>query len=143
MPSIAQFGESIELTEALLPKYSSTSELVLPLTFYSLSKVNENLTLFVHVFGPIQIDAEKTPALVAQWDGWPLRGNFPTSQWNAGEHLGFRVVVPLSPNNPPGEYRVEMGWYYSETRTRLPVNASMHTTHDNVVWLGNFILRRD
>ena len=143
MPPIAQFGESIELTEALLPQISSTSELVLPLTFHSLSKVSDDLTLFVHVFGPIRNDAVKTPALVSQWDGWPLRGNFPTSQWDSGEHLGFRIVVPLSPNNPPGEYRVEIGWYYSATGTRLPVKASMHTTHDNAIWLGNFILRKD
>jgi hypothetical protein len=50
------------------------------------------------------------------------------------------VAVPLPANAPPGEYRVELGWYESSTGARLPVSAAKREIHDNVLVLGNFIL---
>jgi hypothetical protein len=139
-PPLVHFGERIALTEARLPKVSRDGELVLPLTFRSLAPVGADFTLFVHLFGPLDSGAEQPPALLSQWDGWPLRGNFATSGWKAGEQLGFRVTVPLPDDAPAAEYRVELGWYDSASRTRLPISAATRETHDNVLVLGSFAL---
>jgi len=138
--ALAQFGEHIVLTAAQLPKVANASPLVLPLTFRSLAALEADFTLFVHVFGPLEPAGQQPPALLSQWDGWPLHDNFATSGWKAAERLGFRVAVPLPANAPPGEYRVELGWYESSTGARLPVSAAKREIHDNVLVLGNFIL---
>ncbi len=138
--ALAQFGERIVLTAAQLPKATNASQLVVPLTFRSLAAMEADFTLFVHILGPLAPTGEHPPALLSQWDGWPLHGNFATSSWKAGEWLGLRVAVPLPADAPPGEYRVELGWYESATGTRLPVSAATRETHDNVLVLGSFVL---
>ncbi len=142
-PPPTYFGESIELTKAMLPAASGGTELVLPLTFRSLAPMSADLTLFVHVLGPLDSRAENAPPLLSQWDSWPLRGHFATSDWNTGEQLGFRVTVPLPAYSPPGEYRVELGWYDSVSGARLPVTTATRETHDNVLALGSFLLSKE
>jgi hypothetical protein len=139
-PPLAYFGERVALMAEQLPKIASGTDIVLPLTFRSLGPVGADLTLFVHVFGPYDSDS-KSPALLSQWDGWPLRGHYATSGWKVGEQLGFRVTVPLPTDSSPGEYRVELGWYEAVTGTRLPVSAATRESHDNVLVLGSFTLR--
>ncbi|MBN1657661.1 MAG: glycosyltransferase family 39 protein [Anaerolineae bacterium] len=50
----------------------------------------------------------------AQVDKLPAGPLYPTEQWAAGElvRIPLRLLVPVS--TPPGEYRIELGWYRFE-----------------------------
>ncbi len=66
-------------------------------------------TLFVHV-----IDSQGN--LIAQSDGEPHGGQYPTSLWAAGE----RVLDERELAVPAGEYQLFVGWYRWDTGERLP-----------------------
>jgi hypothetical protein len=69
--------------------------------------------VFVHMLGD-------TPEAVAQGDGPPLTGDYPTSMWATGETIADLHVVPLPGDLPAGEYRLLVGMYDLETLKRLP-----------------------
>ena len=54
-----------------------------------------------------------TPAndKVAQTDGWPWDGYFPTAQWAAGEQVLDPRRLRLPANAEPGSYVLRVGWY--------------------------------
>jgi hypothetical protein len=69
--------------------------------------------VFVHLLG----DAPKP---VAQGDGPPLGGDYPTSMWATGETIVDPHPVLLPGDLPVGEYRLLVGMYELETLERLP-----------------------
>ncbi len=69
--------------------------------------------VFVHILGD-------QPEPVAQADGPPLLGDYPTSMWAAGERIADPHTLTLPPNLPEGEYRLLVGMYDLETLARLP-----------------------
>lgn len=75
-----------------------------------------NLTAFVHVL-------DSAGKLVAQHDGPPALGQFPTAFWQPGDRLADAHPIRLPPNLPPGAYRLEFGLYDAQTLARLPVVA--------------------
>ncbi|MFN8483233.1 MAG: hypothetical protein U0768_09360 [Anaerolineae bacterium] len=95
----------------------------------ALQSIPDDLTLFVHVLGP-------DGATVAQADGEPLGATYPTSRWRAGERIvESRPLPPL----PPGQYRVQVGWYNRASGERLPVPGSA----ENAVDLGTLTVGAD
>ena len=77
-------------------------------------------TTFVHV-----LDA--SGALVAQRDSPPMDGQFPTSYWQAGDHIADRKLIELPDGLPAGTYALEFGMYDSRSLARLKV-VSGHVT---------------
>jgi hypothetical protein len=69
--------------------------------------------VFVHLLG----DGLKP---VAQGDGPPLSGDYPTSMWGTGETIADPHPVSLPGDLPTGEYRLLVGMYELETLQRLP-----------------------
>lgn len=69
--------------------------------------------VFVHLL-------EDKPRPVAQGDGPPLMGDYPTSMWAAGEVIADPHPVALPSDLPPGEYHLLVGMYDLETMKRLP-----------------------
>lgn len=68
-------------------------------------------TVFVHL-----LDAQVN--VVAQFDGPPAGGQYPTSLWDPGEIIvGERAINGLS----PGRYTLQVGLYRPDTGERLPV----------------------
>ena len=59
--------------------------------------------------------------MVAQFDGPPLSGLLPTSQWTPGSLLIDRRKIDLPQDLAGGDYRFLVGLYGLETGTRLPV----------------------
>jgi hypothetical protein len=59
--------------------------------------------------------------IVGQVDAWPLQGTHPTSQWTPGEIVDDPYLVQLDAELPPGQYRLQIGWYLLSTLRRLPV----------------------
>ena len=69
--------------------------------------------VFVHLLGD-----EHTP--LAQGDGPPLMGYYPTRMWAAGEAFSDPYVISLPADLPSGEYRLAVGMYHLETMERVP-----------------------
>jgi 4-amino-4-deoxy-L-arabinose transferase-like glycosyltransferase len=69
--------------------------------------------VMVHLLG-----AEPEP--VAQGDGPPLMGDYPTSVWSSGEVIVDPHSIVLPADIPQGQYRLLVGMYNLETLVRLP-----------------------
>jgi hypothetical protein len=54
-------------------------------------------------------DSEGTT--VAQADGWPRGGTYPTLQWLPGEVVDDSYTIPIPSGLPPGEYTLLVGMY--------------------------------
>jgi hypothetical protein len=88
--------------------------LPLTLTWESLATTGADHTVFVHLVG-----VGNRP--LAQVDGQPLGGAYPTSYWDAGERLADPHRLPIPAELPPGEYRLLAGMYLLSTGERLPL----------------------
>jgi hypothetical protein len=69
-------------------------------------------TVFVHL-------VDSLGELVAQVDGPPLQGNYPTTFWTTGEHLRDVHYLTIPDHLPSDEYRLRVGLYGLETGERL------------------------
>jgi hypothetical protein len=110
---IANFGGQIRLIGYdWLDRPAKAGEQI-PITFYweTLAAPGQNLTLFIHL-----VDA--TNRQVAGFDAPPA---FPTAYWQPGYRLADPRLLSLPKDLPPGEYRVQLGWYNPETGVRLPL----------------------
>ena len=65
-------------------------------------------TVFVHLLGP-------NGQIVAQHDGPPASGNFPTIDWRPGDLIVDPHAIPA----PPGSYAVEVGLYDPKSGARV------------------------
>jgi hypothetical protein len=54
----------------------------------------------------------------------PGKGEYPTTSWIPGEYLADPYILPVSPDTPAGEYRIEVGLYSPLDGTRLPVSTA-------------------
>jgi hypothetical protein len=78
--------------------------------------------VFVHLLGA-------GPEPVAQGDGPPLMGDYPTTMWAPGEIVADPHPVTLPADLAPGQYRLLVGMYDLETLARL---ARLDGAGDNV-----------
>jgi hypothetical protein len=102
-------------------------ELHLLLYWQALAPIAENYTAFVHL-------RNGNNATVAQDDGPPLGGFYPTSLWRPGEIVPDHRLIRLPENLPPGEYELRAGMYLLTTLERLPVADD--ASGENAVVLG-------
>jgi hypothetical protein len=75
-------------------------------------------TMFAHLFDPA--DAGH---IVAQKDGMPREGAYPTSNWMAGEVVSDTIRLSLD-QVPPGSYRLTLGLYDGRTGERLAATTA-------------------
>ncbi|MEA3345598.1 MAG: glycosyltransferase family 39 protein [Chloroflexota bacterium] len=59
--------------------------------------------------------------LIAQWDGRPRRGEYPTYRWLQGEEVIDSCILKIPANAPEGYYPLWVGMYDIVGRDRLPV----------------------
>ncbi len=88
--------------------------LLLQVTWQPLLPFNRDLKIFVHL-----VDANNH--VLAQYDGQPLSGDYPTSQWIPGELIENVYPLLFPADVPPGPYRLFLGLYDEVTMARLPV----------------------
>lgn len=112
----AVFGEQIALLEYALSQQDDA--VIITLTWQALAPIRTNYTRFVHLLAT----PDQPPA--AQNDSYPLGNSYPTSQWQTGEIVVERVVLPLA-NVPPGQYQLAIGFYENlgSTFPRLPSDS--------------------
>jgi 4-amino-4-deoxy-L-arabinose transferase-like glycosyltransferase len=104
----------------------------LALVGYDLTAAPAEVTLYWQATGPVPADytvfihvLDAAGNKVAQADGQPQAGNYPTSWWSAGEVVADRHLLPPDAvaNLPPGAYTLSVGFYDPGTGERLPVSA--------------------
>jgi len=111
-PVTANFAGQIELLG-----YDTTlqpGELAVTLHWRALQPPVEDYSVFVHL-----LDAEGQ--IVAQHDGQPQNGAYPTSVWDRGEVVADEHILDLPADLPAGRYRLRVGWYLPASGDRLPV----------------------
>jgi 4-amino-4-deoxy-L-arabinose transferase-like glycosyltransferase len=120
-PVNAMLGEQIKLLGYDFRQNASS----LDFTFFwqALVPPPKDYTVFVHV-------RNAAGDVVAQQDGPPVEGVYPTSLWDAGEIIQDGISVPLN-ELAPGQYEVIVGLYDFVTGERLPVEG----TSDGTVFL--------
>jgi hypothetical protein len=82
------------------------------LVWQALGETDQNYKVFVHLFNA-------AGGLVAQSDAEPANWTRQTSGWQAGEFVIDTHTLNLRPDLPPGEYRLAVGIYDSNTGRRL------------------------
>jgi hypothetical protein len=86
--------------------------LALTLYWQAVQRPKRDYTAFIHVL-------DSGGRIVAQTDGQPVAGTYPTTAWDPGEIVADQHVLQLPPNVPPGRYQVIAGMYLLETGARL------------------------
>jgi 4-amino-4-deoxy-L-arabinose transferase-like glycosyltransferase len=88
------------------------------------------VTLYWAPSGPLAADytvfahlVDEAGDIVAQGDGPPRGGRYPTTAWAAGEHLADAHVIRLPSDAPPGTYHLLVGLYDAQSGARLPLVA--------------------
>jgi 4-amino-4-deoxy-L-arabinose transferase-like glycosyltransferase len=87
------------------------------LAWRTLRPMERDYTVFMHL-------VDRDGKLWAQADSQPLGGTRPTSRWQPGETVIDRVALPLAAEMPPGEYRLQAGWYELASMQRLPASGA-------------------
>jgi hypothetical protein len=105
-----QGGIALELADYTLQGNS----LQVDLNWQVAGETNDNLTVFVHLYGP-------DGTLVTQADGYPLRGMLPFWLWEPGRTMQDHRVLTFPADAPPGTYQVGVGVYDQASAVRQPV----------------------
>lgn len=130
-PLSVTLGQSIELVGYRLESspVKPNSTLSLTLIWQALGVPTEDYNLFVHILDP------STGTLIAQYDGSPLGGAFPTSHWEPGDMVQVKITFQLSADAQPGVYPVLAGMYSYPSIVRLAVNSNRPYAENNLIWL--------
>jgi hypothetical protein len=71
-------------------------------------------TVFTHI-------VDGSGDVVAQYDGWPVHGQWPATCWQAGEAVVDPISVSLPADVIPGDYQLLVGLYDAGDGQRLPL----------------------
>ena len=87
-----------------------------------------SVTLYWQALRPMEIGyhvfthlATSSGQVVAQQDGVPRQGAYPTDLWQIGEVVADTYQVTVDPAIAPGKYELEVGMYRLENQKRLQV----------------------
>ena len=113
-PANASFGDQIELMgyDAVVQE----GMLGVVLHWRGIEPPRADYTVFVHL-----VDANGQ--VVAQHDGQPQDGAYPSSVWDTNEVVRDEHVLLLPSDLPDGDYFLRVGLYLLETGARLPVDG--------------------
>jgi 4-amino-4-deoxy-L-arabinose transferase-like glycosyltransferase len=78
--------------------------------------IEHDYTVFVHL-------VNESNEIVAQVDGQPVQGDYPTRLWRINEQVRDRHLLQIPEDLPAGEYSLRVGLYRLETADRLPVST--------------------
>jgi hypothetical protein len=109
---VVVFGNQIAMRGAAAAYDASVRQTRVELWWDALESIPSDLTVFVHL-------VDEDQRVVANGDGPPLEGGFPTSMWEAGDQIADPHVIPVTAELPEGQYAVVVGWYDPSTGARL------------------------
>lgn len=105
--------------------------LFLTLYWHAAEPISGDWTAFAHVGTGLE-----GSALIAQRDGAPCVGLYPTSQWHPGEVIPDSFAITLPPDAPPGEYPIAVGWYAYPSLERLALKSADQPLPDHRAIIG-------
>ena len=122
------FDDKIALLDIEVPdnQLQPGGQFPVTLTWQALAPIEQNYTVFVQIL-------DDRDRIVGQVDAWPRQGTHPTGQWATGEIVHDPYMIQLQGNLPPGQYRLQVGWYLLATLHRLPVLDDSGTPIDDKV----------
>ena len=103
----------------------------LTLFWQALTRLPSDYTVFLHL-------RDGAGVTVAQRDGMPVEGSYPTSRWQPGETVIDPITLSLPENLPAGNYQFYVGLYRLETLERLAVANDL--SGENAIFLGEISL---
>ncbi|MEA3346035.1 MAG: glycosyltransferase family 39 protein [Chloroflexota bacterium] len=114
-----QMGDRVSLIGYDLPRGEVLvgGEVELGLHWRARGSVSEDYNIFVHL-----VDSEGE--IVAQGDGPPVSGSYPTGIWEEGEVIVDTHTIYLPRDLPSGGYQILVGLYRLDTLIRLPALTS-------------------
>jgi hypothetical protein len=112
-PSIRLVGYDVDLQSGSTDDLPSDS-LKVTLYWEAAAAPEEDYAVFVHLL-------DEEGRLVAQHDGPPLQGDFPTWAWKEGDRIRDLHLLSLPSDWKAGIYRLIVGMYHPGYATRLPV----------------------
>jgi hypothetical protein len=95
---------------------SSPSAIQVTLHWQAIGTMADDYTVFVHLLVP-------DGAILAQGDGPPLSGFYPTSYWDPGERVIDQHLIPVEASTIPEGAQIALGMYLPQTGERLPVTG--------------------
>jgi hypothetical protein len=134
-----QLGENIELlgyevsTDSQQGQAKPGDQVRLKLIWRARNAVGQSYKVFVHVMG-----ADGT--LLVQQDGVPGNWAWPTDTWAAGEVIADSYEIPIPPEAPPGNYRIQVGIYNPENGQRLPAYEGGSRLADDSIPVATFTI---
>jgi hypothetical protein len=124
----ANFGGQIELLGYDAARHDGMLDVTLQWRCLRPSALD--YTVFIHLQDP-------GGNTIAQADGQPQNGAYPTSIWDAGEVVPDPHTLSLPPELPPGDYRLWVGLYRLETGERLQVVGGADSVELGLVKVGD------
>jgi hypothetical protein len=127
-PGPYRFGPAIRLLGYSAVVSGTPPTLELTLYWQANAPVNQDYMVFVHVL-------DSHDHRIAQGDGPPWRGWYPTTAWVPGQVIADRRSVALPAETDPAGVRIAIGLYELADGTRLPAldAAGVRQTDDQVV----------
>lgn len=128
-PLAVRLGDSIELLgyDLTTPAVGVADQRLLTLYWQATARPAADYTVFIQVW-----DGETQ---VAGFDGRPVRGDYPTDWWEAGEVIVDKHPLDLSALPPERPYRLLTGLYRLDTGERLPAYGPSGPLPDHAVQL--------
>lgn len=115
-PQQANLGNLVELLGYDLPRTQVGAGDTVRLTLYwrALARMDTSYTVFNHL---LAADGQTA----GQWDGIPVGGTLPTTEWIRGEVIEDAYDIPVRTDATPGMYRLQVGMYDATTGGRIAV----------------------
>lgn len=100
-----RFGDFVRFRAVRLPQWIAPgTTLTVTVAWEALSATSEDLNTAVHLLA-----ADDT--MIAQGDGPPLGGTYPTNRWRVGEVVVTDHYLDVPAGTPAGSGRLLVGWY--------------------------------
>ncbi|MDO8670270.1 MAG: hypothetical protein Q7O66_02425 [Dehalococcoidia bacterium] len=107
-----RLGDGVSLQSARIGAEGSTDRVVVSLQWRAVAPISRDYTVFVHL-----LDGQGRP--IAQHDGQPVAGTFPTTAWLTNEVVLDEHVISVTPAVLSSIKRIAIGMYDLRTGRRL------------------------
>lgn len=114
------------------PTVGAGGLLYVTLYWHTNGSFTEDLTAFAHLGTGLEGQAP----LIAQHDGQPCIGFYPTSLWKPGEIVVDSFAIEIVPGTPAGRYPLAVGWYAYPSLERLTLLDADSALPDNRAVIG-------
>lgn len=131
-----RLGESIALVGVNLPEetvFHPGDQVALTLYWQATGLIRQRYKVFVHFVGE-EFNEETRNDVWGQQDQEPRGGAAVTTSWRHGQIITDDYLITISPDAPPGLYRIQAGMYLPFDWQRLPiVDAEGQPIGDHIV----------